>query len=82
MELLGNMGQVEAHLGPFGDCVNLGVRYVHGLRQTYHRLGNQFGHTRWYSYVTWVKCKLISIYLEVVLISMQDSYIRYTQNDL
>jgi hypothetical protein len=45
MELLGNMGQVEAHLGPFGDCVNLGARYVHGLRRTYHRLGNQFGHT-------------------------------------
>jgi hypothetical protein len=66
MELLGNMGQVEAHFDPFEDCVNLGARYVHGLRRTYHRLGNQFGHTRRHSYVTWVKCKLISVLLETV----------------
>jgi hypothetical protein len=72
MKLLGNMGQVEAHFSPFGDYVNLGARYVHGLHQMYHRLGNEFGHTRWYSYVMWVKCKIISIHLEIVLISMQD----------
>ena len=33
---------------------------------------NHFGHTRWYSYVMLVKCKLISIHLEIVLISAQD----------
>jgi hypothetical protein len=32
MELLGDMGQVEARFGPFRDCVNLRARYVHGLR--------------------------------------------------
>jgi hypothetical protein len=32
MKLLGNMGQVEAYFDPFEDCVNLGARYVHGLR--------------------------------------------------
>jgi hypothetical protein len=25
-ELLGDMGQMEAHFGLFGDCVNLGIR--------------------------------------------------------
>jgi hypothetical protein len=33
MVLLGNNGQEEARFGPFGDSVNLGVRYVHGLCQ-------------------------------------------------
>jgi hypothetical protein len=42
---LGNMGQMEARFGPFGDCVNLDARLVHDLRQTNHRLINQFGHT-------------------------------------
>jgi hypothetical protein len=27
------MAQVEAHFGPFGDCVNLGTRQVHDLRR-------------------------------------------------
>jgi hypothetical protein len=46
MELLGDMGQVEARFSPFGDSVNLGPRQVHGLRRTYHGRGNVFGHTR------------------------------------
>jgi hypothetical protein len=37
-----------------------------------HRLRNHFGPTRWYSYMTWVKCKLILVHLGTVLISMQD----------
>jgi hypothetical protein len=45
MELLGNMGQMEACFGPFGNCVNLDSRLVHDLRQMYHALRNQFGHT-------------------------------------
>jgi hypothetical protein len=31
MELLGDMGQVEAHFSTFGNSVNLNARYVHGL---------------------------------------------------
>jgi hypothetical protein len=55
MELLGDVGQVEACFGLFGHCVNLDIRYMHGLRRMYHRLENHFGLTRWYSYMTWVK---------------------------
>jgi hypothetical protein len=40
MELLGDVGHVESHFGPFGDSVSVGARYVHGLRRTYHRLRN------------------------------------------
>ena len=47
MVLLGDEAQVEARFGPFGDSANLGARSAHGLRQTYHRLGNRFGRTRW-----------------------------------
>jgi hypothetical protein len=32
MDLLGDMGQMEARLGLFGDGVNLDARLVHGLR--------------------------------------------------
>jgi hypothetical protein len=47
MALLGNEAQVEAHFGPFGDSGNYVTSEVHCLRQTYNRLGNHFGHTRW-----------------------------------
>ena len=46
MVLLGNEAQVEAHFGPFGDSGNLDSRLVHGLRETYHMLKNNFGRTR------------------------------------
>jgi hypothetical protein len=69
MELLGDVGQVDAHFGLFGDSVNLGTKLVQGLRRTYHRLGNHFGRKQWYSYRTWVKWKLVSVHLEIVLIS-------------
>jgi hypothetical protein len=42
MILLGDMAQVKACFSPFGDSANLDARQVHGLRQTYHRLGNCF----------------------------------------
>jgi hypothetical protein len=32
MVLLGDVGQVEAHFGPFGDSVNLDAIWVHDLR--------------------------------------------------
>ena len=45
MELLVDMGHVESHFRPFGDSVSVGARWVHGLRQTYHRLINRIGRT-------------------------------------
>ena len=32
MELLGDVGHVESHFGPFGDSVSVGARLVHDLR--------------------------------------------------
>jgi hypothetical protein len=60
MVLLGDVGQVEAHFRPFGDCINLEAGYVHSLRQMYHGHGN-FSGTRWYFLVTLVKWKLILV---------------------
>jgi hypothetical protein len=34
MELLGEVGNVESHFGPFGDSVSVGARQVHDLRQS------------------------------------------------
>jgi hypothetical protein len=69
MELLGYVGEMEARFGPFGDSVNLDIGYMHCLCRTYYMLGNHFWRNRWHSYVTWVKWKLITIHLEIVLIS-------------
>jgi hypothetical protein len=49
MELLGDVGHVEARFGTFGDSDNLDARYVHGLRRTYQRLKNHSGRTQWNS---------------------------------
>jgi hypothetical protein len=49
MGLLGHEAQVEAWFGPFGDSATLDARLVHGLRQTYRRLGNSIGGTQWNS---------------------------------
>jgi hypothetical protein len=69
IKLLGDVGQVEVGFSLSRDSVNLSARWVHGLRRTYHRLENHFGCTRWYSYMTWVKWKLLLVSLEMVLIS-------------
>ena len=45
MVLLRVHAQEAARLGLFGDSANLDATSVHGLRQTYHRLENHFGHT-------------------------------------
>ena len=42
-------GQVKAHFSLFRDSGNIAARWIHGLRRTYHRLGNHFGRTRWNS---------------------------------
>jgi hypothetical protein len=49
MELLGDVVHVKSCFGPFADYVSLAAISVPGLRQTYRRLWNQFGRTRWYS---------------------------------
>ena len=49
MELLGDEAQVQARFGLFRDSTSLDARLVHGLRRTYLRLRNRFGHTRWNS---------------------------------
>ena len=72
MVLLGDEAQVEAHFSPFGDSANLDARLVHGLRRTYQKLRNRFGHTRWNSYVTWVMWNLVLVYLDIVLMLTQD----------
>ena len=72
MVLQRDVGQVQTCFGPFGNSVNLNARQVHGFCQIHHRLRNHFGPNVWYSYVTWVKWKLVSVHLEIVLISTQD----------
>ena len=46
---LGDEAQLVARFSPFGDTVSVSASYAHGLRQTYHKLRNGFGRTRWYS---------------------------------
>jgi hypothetical protein len=72
MVLVGDIGQVEARFSLFGDNINLNAIYVHGLRRTYHRLENHFG---WHWMVLLCdagQVELISVHLEIVLISAQD----------
>jgi hypothetical protein len=45
MELLGDVGRVEACFYPLEDYVNRDTGKVHGLRRIYHRHGNLFGCT-------------------------------------
>jgi hypothetical protein len=71
---LGDEAQVEAHFGSFGDIASLDARYLHGLRQTYHRVKNRFGRTRWKSLVTWVMWNLVLVRLETVLVSVEDRW--------
>jgi hypothetical protein len=49
MVLLGEEAQVEAAFGLFGDGISVDVRSLDSLCQTYNRVKNHFGHTRWYS---------------------------------
>jgi hypothetical protein len=72
MERLGDLGDVESRFIPFGDSISVGARWVHGLRQTCHRLINHFGRTRRYSKVRRLKWKLDSVRLDIVLIFTQD----------
>jgi hypothetical protein len=42
-ELLRDVGHGKSCFGQFRDGLSVGARSVHGLHQTYHRLGNHFG---------------------------------------
>ena len=42
MELLGDVGHVESCSSLFGGSLSVDARYVHDLRQTYHRLRKSF----------------------------------------
>jgi hypothetical protein len=55
--LLGDVGQMEAHFGFFGD-----------LSRTCNKLKNCFGRTHWNYKMTWVKWKFALVHLEMVLI--------------
>jgi hypothetical protein len=63
MELLGDVTHVESHFGLLRGGVSIGARLVHRLRQTYHRVRNHFGRTRWYSKLTRLKWKLVLVYV-------------------
>jgi hypothetical protein len=58
---------MDARFGLFGDSANLDARLVHGLHRMYHRLGNRFGLTRWYSLETRLKWMLVLVCLDIVL---------------
>jgi hypothetical protein len=72
MVLLGDKAQVDARVGPFGDSANLDIRWLYGLRRTYHKLGNRFGRTRWISLVTLAMWNLVLVHFKTVLVSVQD----------
>ena len=72
MVLLGDVGRVEARFITFGDNVSHGTREVHGWHRTLPRLGSSFGCTRWYSYVTLVEWKHVSVHLVIMLVLAQE----------
>ena len=72
MVLLRDVGQEETRSGPFGDSVNHDAKIDARFAPNAHRLANHFGRNRWYFYVTWVRWTLVSIRLEILLISAQD----------
>jgi hypothetical protein len=72
MVLLGDKAHVDAHFGLL-DIELILTQEVHGLHRTYRRLRNHFGRTRWIFYVTLVMWNLVSIHLETVVVSVQDS---------
>ena len=70
--LLFDMCHTESHSGVLRDRISFDSRYVHGLRLMHQSLRNHFGSTCWYSKVKRLKWRLGSVYLEIVLILMQD----------
>jgi hypothetical protein len=71
LELLGDVGHVVSCFEPFGARVSFGAWKVHGLHRMYRRLRNYFGCTSWYSWVTRLKWKIVSVHLDTVLVLVQ-----------
>jgi hypothetical protein len=72
MEHLGDLGHVKSHFGPIGESCILGARLVHGLRRAYNRLVNCFGCTQRNSMVMCVMSNLISVRLQMVIVSVHN----------
>jgi hypothetical protein len=68
-------GIVKSHFGPFGDSISVGARWEHGLRRTYQKLRNYFGHTRWVLLGDEAQVEGLPVRLEIVLILIQVSCI-------
>jgi hypothetical protein len=45
-------------------------------------LGNHFRRTRWNTSMTWVRWNLVSVRLEMVLVSVQDRYMVYAKHSI
>jgi hypothetical protein len=52
------------------------------MRQTYHRLSNHFGRSRWNSEVMRHKWNLVLVHLGIVLIFMQNRCIVYVERTI
>jgi hypothetical protein len=70
MELLGDVVHVEFRFGLFSLC------------QTYYRFRKRFGRTQWYSKVTRLKWKLISVHLEIALNLTQNRCMVYAKRNI
>jgi len=67
------VGEVEARFSPFRGSVNLDARLVHYMHRTCNILRSHVGRTRWNAKVTRVQWRLVSVPLDIVLTSTQDS---------
>jgi hypothetical protein len=79
--LVGDVGQVERRFGSHGDGVNLGeigARFAQNVPQAC----NSFWPYPMVLLGYVVKCKLVSIHLEIVLISIQDSCMVCTEHPI
>jgi hypothetical protein len=65
MVLLGDVAQVEAQFRL--------LILTQDRCRTYPSLRNHFGRTRWNTKVKWVMWNLVLVYLEIVLVLVQDS---------
>jgi hypothetical protein len=68
MEVLGDVGHVKSCFSPFGDGVSVSARWC----MVCAKCRNHFGCPRWFSLVTRLKCKLVSVRFEIILILTQN----------
>ena len=72
MVLLGVMSLVEAHVGPFGGSVSLAQDRCMVCTECTTCMEIALGTPEWYSKVTYVKWKIVSVRFEIVLVLAQD----------